>query len=91
MLFGLRQGALADLEDSCNGKNCDPESQADYDKLTTYHYGSQVALGIGIVGVGTAVALILLEPKPKQPASAGVHFAPELSTGRAGLNVNGAF
>ena len=91
VLFGLRQGALADLEDACNGKNCDPDSKSDYDKLTTYHYGSQVALGIGVVGVGTAVALILLEPKPKAQPAAGLNFVPELSTRSAGLNVNGSF
>jgi hypothetical protein len=91
VLFGLRQGALSDLEDACNGKNCDPESKKDYDRLTTYHYGAQVALGIGVVGVGTAVALILLEPKPKAPPRTGLRVLPELSPESAGLHVHGAF
>lgn len=91
VLFGLRQKTLSDLEKACNGKNCDPERKSDYDKLTTYHYGAQIALGVGVVGVGTAVALILLEPKPKARPTTGLRVLPELSTESAGLNITGSF
>jgi hypothetical protein len=90
-LFYLRQDSLGKLEGECDGGSCPPESQAEYDKFTTYHYGSQIALGVGVVGVGTAVTLILLEPKSKSTSQTGMRIIPSVWPGRASLRFQSTF
>ncbi|RYZ04447.1 MAG: PEGA domain-containing protein [Myxococcales bacterium] len=68
VLFGLRQGALSDLEKSCPTRtDCPTSKQSRYDDLKFYHYGSQVALGAGVVALGTAGALLFFQSRKKEP------------------------
>jgi PEGA domain len=71
VLFGLRQGALSDLEKACPSRtDCPASQQSRYDDLKFYHYGSQVALGVGVVALGTAGALLFFQGRKKEPAPA---------------------
>jgi hypothetical protein len=90
-LFYLRQTQLSDLEGECQNGSCPPELEDDYDKMTTYHYGSQIALGVGVIGVGTAVTLILLEPKAKPTSQTGMRIIPSFWPGRASLRLQSSF
>jgi hypothetical protein len=91
VLFLLRQDALGDLEGDCVDSSCPPEKQDDYDRMTTYHYGSQIALGLGVVAVGTAVTLILLEPKAKSTSQTGMRIIPSFWPGRASVRLQSTF
>ncbi|WP_437796215.1 PEGA domain-containing protein [Sorangium sp. So ce693] len=94
VLFGLRQGALQDLEDACGpaGKSCPPSMQSRYDDLKFYHYGAQVALGVGVVAVGTATAILLLQNrKPKQPEKTSLELVPVAGGSEIGASLSGTF
>ncbi len=91
VLFYLRQNELSGLDEECANGSCPPEKQDDYDKMTTYHYGSQIALGVGVIGVGTAVTLILLEPKSKPNSQTGMRIIPSFWPGRASLRLQSSF
>jgi tetratricopeptide (TPR) repeat protein len=72
VLFGLRQGALSDLEKACPSRtDCPADKQSRYDDLRFYHYGSQVALGVGVVALGTASALLFFQSRRKEPPASG--------------------
>lgn len=69
VLFGLRQGALSDLDKACPTRtDCPSSKQSRYDDLKFYHYGSQVALGVGVVALGTAGALLYFQSRKKEPS-----------------------
>jgi hypothetical protein len=94
VLFGLRQGALQDLEDACGqgGKSCPPSMQSRYDDLKFYHYGAQVALGVGVAAVGTATAILLLQrKKPKEPEKTSLELVPVAGGSEIGASVSGTF
>jgi hypothetical protein len=91
VLFYLRQDALSKLEGECQNGSCPPDKEDDYDTMTTYHYGSQIALGVGVIGVGTAVTLILLEPKSKPSSQTGMRVIPSIAPGRASVRVQSTF
>jgi PEGA domain len=82
VLFGLRQGALSDLEKACPTRtDCPASEQSRYDDLKFYHYGSQVALGVGVVALGTAGALLFFQSRKKEPpptASAKIFLLPSV-------------
>lgn len=93
VLFVLRQGALKDLEDACGpgGKSCPPSMESRYDDLKFYHYGAQVALGVGVAAVGTATAILLLQKKPKEPAKTSLELVPVAGGSEIGASLSGAF
>ncbi|WP_433935379.1 PEGA domain-containing protein [Sorangium cellulosum] len=94
VLFVLRQGALKDLEDACGpgGKSCPPSMQSRYDDLKFYHYGAQVALGVGVAAVGTATAILLLQrKKPKEPEKTSLDLVPVVGGSEIGASLSGAF
>ena len=91
VMFILREGALSDLQDQCNPA-CPRSAQGTYDNMVVYHYGAQIALGVGIAAVGTAVTLILLEKKkPAAETQAGFRFSPGTEFGLAGATLSGKF
>ncbi|WP_434043319.1 MULTISPECIES: PEGA domain-containing protein [Sorangium] len=94
VLFVLRQGALADLEDACGpgGKSCPSSMASRYDDLKFYHYGAQVALGVGVAAVGTATAILLLQrKKPKEPEKTSLELVPVAGGSEIGARLSGAF
>lgn len=93
VLFALRQGALQDLEDACGpGRTACPASmESRYDDLKFYHYGAQVALGVGVVAVGTATAILLLQKKPKEPAKTSLELVPVAGGSEIGASLSGTF
>lgn len=94
VLFGLRQGALQDLEDACGpgGKSCPPSMQSRYDDLKFYHYGAQVALGVGVGAVGAAGAILLLQNrKPKAPEKTSLDLVPIAGGSEIGASLSGTF
>ncbi|WP_437629946.1 PEGA domain-containing protein [Sorangium sp. So ce854] len=94
VLFALRQGALQEMEDACGqgGRSCPPSMQSRYDDLKFYHYGAQVALGVGVVAVGTATAILLLQRKtPKEPAKTSLELVPVAGGAEIGARLSGAF
>lgn len=90
VLFIMRESAYSDLKDQCQGESCPRSAKGTYDDMVVYHYGSQIALGLGIVGVGTAVTMILLEKKPKETARSFM-ISPGTATSLAGATVSGRF
>jgi hypothetical protein len=98
VLFGLRQGALSDLEKSCPSRtDCPANKQSRYDDLKFYHYGSQVALGVGVVALGTAGALLFFQSRKKEPeaqTSAKLMLLPSIpvqGSDPIGATLRGAF
>ncbi|XXY44970.1 hypothetical protein WME91_33720 [Sorangium sp. So ce269] len=93
VLFVLRQGALKDMEDACGpgGKSCPPSMESRYDDLKFFHYGAQVALGVGVAAVGTATAILLLQKKPKEPAKTSLELVPVAGGSEIGASLSGAF
>ncbi|MGK4008967.1 hypothetical protein WMF31_40560 [Sorangium sp. So ce1036] len=94
VLFVLRQGALQDLEDACGpgGTSCPSSMGSRYDDLKFYHYGAQVALGVGVAAVGTATAFLLLQKKkPKEPAKTSLTLVPVAGGSEIGASLSGAF
>ncbi|WP_438013856.1 PEGA domain-containing protein [Sorangium sp. So ce315] len=94
VLFALRQGALQEMEDACGpgGRSCPPSMQSRYDDLKFYHYGAQVALGVGVAAVGTATAILLLQRKtPKEPAKTSLELVPVAGGAEVGARLSGAF
>lgn len=94
VLFGLRQGALQDMEDACGpgGKSCPPSMQSRYDDLKFYHYGAQVALGVGVGAVGAATAILLLQNrKPKAPEKTSLDLVPIAGGSEIGASLSGTF
>ncbi len=96
VLFGLRQSALSDLEDACDGSVCPKSEQSRYDDLKFYHYGSFVTLGVGVAAVGAAGALLLFQHKKSEPSKdvAALQILPTLPVSpRAplGATVRGSF
>ncbi|WP_438007462.1 PEGA domain-containing protein [Sorangium sp. So ce321] len=93
VLFVLRQGALKDLEDACGpaGKSCPASMESRYDDLKFFHYGAQVALGVGVAAVGTATAILLLQKKPKEPAKTSLELVPVAGGADIGASLSGAF
>lgn len=92
VLFALRQGALKDLEDACGAKACPSSMAPRYDDLKFYHYGAQVALGVGVAAVGTATAILLLQKKtPKEPAKTSLELVPVAGGSEIGARLFGAF
>ncbi|KYF77809.1 hypothetical protein BE11_40000 [Sorangium cellulosum] len=94
VLFVLRQGALKDLEDACGsgGKACPASMESRYDDLKFYHYGAQVALGVGVAAVGTATAILLLQrKKPKEPEKVSLELVPVVGGSEVGASLSGAF
>ncbi|WP_437959463.1 PEGA domain-containing protein [Sorangium sp. So ce119] len=94
VLFVLRQGALKDLEDACGpgGKSCPASMESRYDDLKFYHYGAQVALGVGVAAVGTATAILLLQrKKPKEPEKISLELVPIVGGSEMGASLSGAF
>ncbi|WP_437623019.1 PEGA domain-containing protein [Sorangium sp. So ce1151] len=93
VLFVLRQGALKDLEDACGpaGKSCPASMESRYDDLKFFHYGAQVALGVGVAAVGTATAILLLQKKPKEPAKTSLELVPVAGGSEIGASLSGAF
>ncbi|WP_437774528.1 PEGA domain-containing protein [Sorangium sp. So ce1097] len=94
VLFALRQGALQEMEDACGpgGRSCPPSMQSRYDDLKFYHYGAQVALGVGVAAVGTATAILLLQRKtPKEPAKTSLELVPVAGATEMGARLSGAF
>lgn len=72
VLFGLRQSAISELEDACNGTQCPKAKESRYDDLKFYHYGSFITLGVGVAAVGTAGALLFFQRKKQEPAKDSV-------------------
>jgi len=91
VMFYLSQQKLGELEDVCHNGSCPPDKEDDYDSMTMMLYGSQIALGVGVIGVGTAVTLILLEPKAKPASQTGTRIIPSFSPGHASLRVQSHF
>jgi hypothetical protein len=88
VLFALRQGALGNLEDACDGNLCNESERDEYDRLQTYHYGALVTLGVGVAAVGTAATLIILERRPKhEQQQARLTVVPRLLPHEAGATV----
>jgi hypothetical protein len=91
VLFVLRQNTLSKLEDECTNGSCPKSAKSDGDNLTTYHYGAEIALGVGIIGVGAAVTMILLEPTTKSSTQTGLRIVPTFSNASAGLRLQSRF
>ena len=96
VLFGLRQSALSELEDACDGSQCPKSIESRYDDLKFYHYASFVTLGVGVAAVGTAGALLFFQRKEPGPAqdTVSLQVVPSLPIGRQatlGASVNGRF
>jgi PEGA domain len=92
ILFGLRQGALSDLEDKCGParKSCPSSARGEVDNLKLYNTTAQIALGVGVIGVGTALTLLVLQKK-QNPANAGFMFTPAAPNALAGASLSGRF
>jgi len=103
VFWGLRGGAIGDLDTMCGGDNsCPPAAQDTYDKGRLYTGLAEVTTAVGIVGIATGIVL-LVTSGPKKPAAPegeassaqnkrGVRFvsgAPGASVG--GLSLVGRF
>jgi hypothetical protein len=53
--------------------------QPRYTDLKVYHYGAQVALGVGVAAVGTAAVWLIVQGKRQEAAAAArLELAPSL-------------
>ncbi|HLV66540.1 MAG TPA: PEGA domain-containing protein [Polyangiaceae bacterium] len=94
VFFLLRENALEELEPACPGGTCPPDDKSlrdTNDRMRFFHYGSQVALGVGIAAVGTSVVLLLANQRTVERPPARVSVTPALGVGTAGANVQLTF
>jgi len=74
VMFGLRQGALNELERECVDNTCPEEARSTADRGELYTLLGNVALGVGALGVGVGVILLVTGDEP--PRSGFVLGAP---------------
>lgn len=76
VFFGLRAGAISDLDKGCKGNICPKSLQGTQDDGKLYTTLSYVTLGVGIAGVGVATYLFIAgSGKQKEQASLPVDVA----------------
>ncbi|MFO7181809.1 MAG: PEGA domain-containing protein [Pseudomonadota bacterium] len=90
VFFLLRENALEELEAACPGGTCPSDNSKlrdTNDRMRFFHYGSQVALGVGIAAVGTAVVLLVANGGAPERPPTRASIIPMLGLGTAGVRL----
>jgi hypothetical protein len=94
VFFGLRQGAISDLDGSCPSRTgCDPSLKSTEENGRLYGTVSLITLAAGVVGLGVGGTLLLLSPPSSDgpPAAARLQLSPVAGPSLAGASFSGAF
>lgn len=93
IFFGLRAGAISDLDAQCgpDGQSCPASAQSTYDSGKTYSTVSTATFIAGLALVAGGVGMVLFAPKPKPATTGLVAVAPGAAGGPGGATVLGRF
>jgi tetratricopeptide (TPR) repeat protein len=94
VLLGLRQNAVNQLDDDCNGLHCPDSSKDRYQSAKIYTVLGDVFLGIGLVGTGLGTYMVVKgkreQPKQSPPQARRVWVTP-VGPSSLGASVGGTF
>ncbi len=71
IFYGLRSGAISDLDTACRGNLCPESAKSDSDRGKTMTTLGNVTLGLGLVGIGVGTVLFFtMKPRPAEATTA---------------------